>query len=234
VTRTIIAIGFGVVSLLRAADGSRQFVEVTHTENADLPSGGTLRLPNSTGYLTVEGWDRPDVEITTVKTTADDAGEREKATHEIASHHLVVQRHGDDLVVSTNSPWYSNRDLEYRIKAPFSARLIVNHHIGNVNVDGLTGDIEVSLRDGEIIMHLPEDGHYNIHAKCDIGNVNSDYPGEEKRQWWLIGHRIENGTSPAAPHKLDLRVKVGDIVILKARGPKPLEPLVAAPKANGS
>lgn len=219
------AIGF--VSLLGAADGSRGFVEVTHTEKVDFPSGGTLRLPNSRGYLTVEGWDGPDVEITTVKTINDNAGEREKVTHQLDSHHLAVQRHGDEVVVTTNSYWYSNLDLEYRIKAPFSARLMVSHRSGNVNVDGLTGDIDISLRDGEIILHLPEDGRYDINAKCGIGNVKSDFPGDEKRLAWLIGHRIENGNSSSAPHKVNLRVKTGDIVILKTRVPKLPEPPIA-------
>jgi hypothetical protein len=221
--RTLIAIGF--VSLLSAADQSRGLVEVTHTEKVDFPSGGTLRLPNSRGFLTVEGWDGPDVEITTVKTVNDNAGEREKATHQLESHHLAVRRNGGEVVVTTNSYWYSNLDLEYRIKAPFSTRLIVSHRSGNVNVDGLTADIDISLRDGEIILHLPEDGRYDINAKSGIGNVTSDFPGDEKRLGWLFGHRIENVNS--APHKLNLRVKTGDIVILKTRVPKPAEPLIA-------
>ena len=31
--------------------------------------GGTIRLDNSYGYLTVEGWDEPEVEITVTKST---------------------------------------------------------------------------------------------------------------------------------------------------------------------
>jgi len=216
---TRILLTMSTALLLRAAGGdSRQFVEVTHVEHVDFPSGGTLRLPNSTGVLTVEGWDRPDVEITTVRTIHDDAAEREKATHDLESHHLTVERRGDEVVITANAPWFN--DLEYRVKAPSSAKLIANHNSGEVIVDGMAGDIDVNLHAGDLLLHLPEDGGYDINAKCAIGSINSDYPGQEKRMGWLFGHRIENGNSPGAVHKLNLKVKVGDILILKTRVPK--------------
>jgi hypothetical protein len=82
------------------------------------------------------------------------------------------------------------------------------------------------------LLHLPEAGPYNIHAKSDCGNVNSDFPGQKKRTWWLT-QRAANEDSPTAP-KLNLKVVFGDIVILKTRVPKPPGPLLPAPKATGS
>jgi hypothetical protein len=227
-----VALMFGAAALLHAADAPREFVEVMHSEHVDFPVGGTLRMLHSTGDLTIEGWDRSDVEITTSKMIADDPSERAKATHDLDAHHLVVKREGNGLVVAANSAWYTNLHLEYTIKAPYSAHLVVNHRSGDVYVDGLLGDIDVFLREGEVVLHLPENEKYSIHARCDIGNVYSDYQGEEKQLWWLIGHRIEGGNAPSAPHKLNLRVRVGDIVILKASGNKPAEPPVPV-KANG-
>ncbi len=54
---------------------------MSKTERMDFPAGGTLRFTNSVGVLTVEAWDRPVVEITTIKSTRGeyDASEREKA-----------------------------------------------------------------------------------------------------------------------------------------------------------
>src|ERR1022692_3161649 len=126
----------------------------------------------------------------------------------------------------------SRFDLEYHIKAPSTARIIASHDVGDVNIDGLVGDIQVTLLQGEIMLHLPEDGEYNINAKSQFGNVNSDFPGPEKRRWWLLGHRSVNENSQAA-HKLTLRVGFGDIVILKTRVPAPPGPLTPAPKAGG-
>jgi DUF4097 and DUF4098 domain-containing protein YvlB len=120
--------------------------------------------------------------------------------------------------------------MEYRIKAPSAARLIVTHDVGEVNVHNLTGNIDVTLLQGEIMLHLPEDGKYAINAKSDYGNVRSDFPGEEKRRrWFPPGHRFLNEGS-GSDHTLNLKVGYGDIIILKTRVPTPPEPLIRAPK----
>jgi hypothetical protein len=246
--RIVALIGFGAGCLLAAASEPRQKAQVTRTERIDFPAGGTLRLPNSIGVLTVEAWDRPDVEITTIKSTKVeyDAHEREIAAHQLESVSVVAERRGNELVVTTNCPRHwpfpppnildaftkeAEFDLEYRIKAPATARVVADHNVGEVNIDGFTGDIQVTLRKGEIMLHLPEEGRYDIHAKSKFGDVNNDFPGEEKRRWWVFGHRIVHEDSPA-PHKLDLRVKFGDIVILKTHVPKSPDPLIPASKSE--
>jgi Putative adhesin len=222
----------------------RQKVEVSKTQRFDFPSGGTLRFRNSVGLLTVEAWDRADVEITTIKSTKAevDASERDKATHDLDRVHIATERHGDELVVSTSFPAHRpfgifyplsgriNFDLEYRIKAPANARIIADHTLGQVNIDGLAGDIQVALAQGEILLHLPEDEKYNIHAKSDFGNVNSEF-SEETRRGWLLGHRSVD-ENPGA-HKLDLKVGFGDIVILKINVPKSPDSTPSTPKTKG-
>lgn len=242
--RISMLIGFGAGCLLLADDAPKQKVQVSKTVRMDFPSGGALRLTHSVGTLTVEAWDRSDVEITTIKSTKGTytTSEREKATQELDKVRVTAERRGDELVITTDFPHggafppyplgETNFDLEYRIKAPSTARLVAKHGVGEVNVDGLVSDIQVKLVEGEILLHLPEEGRYKINAECTIGNVNSDYPGQEKRRFWLIGHRILNENSPAA-HTLNLRVGFGDIVILKTRVPKPAEPLASAPKPEG-
>ena len=246
------AIGFETACLLLAADQPKQDepkqkAQVSKTQRIDFPSGGTLRLKNSVGVLTVEAWDRPDVEITTIKSTKADieAGEREKAMRDLDRRvNVATERRGDELVVTTNFPRHrpfgvfyplsgnTSFDLEYRIKAPASARIAVDHSLGEVNIDSLAGDIQVTLAQGEILLHLPEEQKYSIHAKSAFGNVSSDFSGPETRAWWLLGHRSIDENS-AAPHKLNLRVGFGDIVILKTRLPKPAGPITPAPKTEG-
>lgn len=247
----LVATGLGTGCLLLAADAPKQNertqkVQVRKTEHVDFPSGGTLRLKNSVGVLTVEAWDRSDVEITTIKSSkADiDAGGREKATRKLNQVNVTAERHGNELVVTTNFPrhrpfWLpyplsgnKSFDLEYRIKVPASARIVADHSLGDVNIDSLFGDIQVTLAQGEILLHLPEEQKYSIHAKSSFGSVSSDFSEPEKRRVWLLGHQsvVENS---AAPHKLNLKVGFGDIIILKARAPKSSEPSSAAPKTEG-
>src|SRR5271169_1931131 len=127
-----LAVVFGVSCLLLADDEPRQKVQVVHTERMDFPSGGLLRFKNSVGELTVEGWDRPDVEITTVKSTKDAlaAPDREKASRQLDQVQVSVQRQGEELVITTAIPWRRGLppdfDLDYNIKAPRDAKLAVN------------------------------------------------------------------------------------------------------------
>jgi hypothetical protein len=238
-------IGLGASCLLLAVTQLGQKVEISKTDRVDFPPGGVLRLTNSIGFLTVEGWDNPQVEVTTVKTTkrAVPMGEREKASAELDKVRVTVERRGDGVLIATDfprhrvwpppAPWGhpASFDLEYHIRAPRNARLVVaNHDVGEVHVDDWTGDIDVTLLQGEILLHLPEEGKYAIDARSDYGNVNCDFPGEEKRTRWLAGHWwwSENSTGT---HKLNLKVGYGDVVILKTQ--VPAEP-TAGPGAKPS
>jgi hypothetical protein len=248
--RILAAIGLGTGCPLLAADKPKdepkQKVQVSKTERIDFPSGGTLRFRNSVGVLTVEAWDRPDVEMTTIKSTKVeiDATKREKATHELDRVSVAAERKGDELVIATTFPGHRpfrtfyplsgepNFDLEYHIKAPANAKIIADHTFGDVNIDGLASDIQVNVAQGEILLHLPQDEKYSINAKSDFGSVNSDFSELEKRMGWLLGHKSVDENS-AAPHKLNLKVGFGDIVILKIRIPKSPEPTAEAPKPAG-
>jgi hypothetical protein len=199
-------IGFGTSCLSAAAGEPKQKTQPTKTERIDFPAGGTLRLANSIGVLAVEAWDCPDVEITKIKsaTVEHDAHEREKAAHELESVRIVCERRRNELVVTTNCAGHrpflpanipdplakeAEFDLDYHIKAPGAARIIADHGVGEVDIDGFAGASEVALRKGEIMLDLPEEGRYDIQAKSKFGDVKNDFPGEEKRRWWVIGHR---------------------------------------------
>jgi hypothetical protein len=214
-----LAVLMGMSCLLFADDEARQKVQVTHTERADFPSGGWLRFRNSSGELTVEGWDRPDIEIATIKSTTAEysSRDREKASHELDKVRISVERQGNDLVSTTTSPrgWGLSPgfDMWYNVKVPMNAALAVRHRSGEVHVDNLTSDIQVTVCSGGVTLNLPQGGQYSIDARSGIGGVISDFPGHEKRRPWLFGHRFAQETSAA--HRLHLRVGFGDITILK-------------------
>ena len=225
---------FGVLgaSCVLLAEETKQKVQVATTEHMDFAPGGILRLINSTGELTVEGWDQPGLEITTIKSTKEsyDSRDRQKAAVGLDRVNVKVERHGDELVITTGFPRHRlfpppspfgaavDFNLEYDIKVPRSARLLIDHNIGEVHVDDITGDIQVRARQGEITLHLPADRQYAIDAKSEVGSVNPDFPGQDKRKPWLVGHQFRQSTSTAA-QKLQLRTGYGDIIILQMRKP---------------
>jgi hypothetical protein len=210
---------FGMSCLLSAAE-PKQKVRVEHTERVDFPSGGLLRLKNSAGEVSVEGWDRPDVEITTIKSIYT-SRDRDKASRDLDKVRIAAKRQGDELVITTDFPGLASHlgaaSLEYYIKAPMSARLAANHGTGEVHVDSLTSDIHVTVLNGGITLRLPPEGQYDINARSDLGDVTSDFPGRKKRRPWLLGYQYMRGKPEA--HKLYLRAGYGDITILKIRKP---------------
>src|ERR1700733_13692914 len=123
--RILAFIAFGTASLLLAADEPASQLQVSHTDRAEFPSGGTLKLVNSNGALTVEAWDQPGIEITTIKYLKPgfEASDREKAAHELEALHVKVERSGNEVVVTSESPKHSNSDIEFHIKAPSAAAL---------------------------------------------------------------------------------------------------------------
>jgi hypothetical protein len=225
-----LSVVFGVSCLLFAGDEPKQKVQVVHTEHADLPTGGLLRLKNSFGELTVEGWDRPDVEITTIKSTKTEyaAQDRERVSGELEKVRVSVERQSEGLVVTTDFPHHrglpfaslwraTDLDLEYHIKVPVNANLAVDHGAGEVYVDNLVSDIHVTVRNGGITLLLPQEAAYNIDAKSDLGGVTAGSPGSDKRKPWLLGHQFVQRTA-AAP-SLYLRAGFGDITILRMQQP---------------
>jgi hypothetical protein len=101
-TRRLILI-FGLCCLLVTAEGPKQKIQVSNTQRLDFSSGGLLTLRNSLGEFWIRGADQPDVLITTTKSTKAeyDAPNREKGAHELDQVLTTVERHGDELVVTT-------------------------------------------------------------------------------------------------------------------------------------
>jgi hypothetical protein len=69
-THRLAAVVFGFSVLGCAQEKApKQSFEVTETERVSFLAGGTVEVNNSYGYLTVEGWDEPEVEVTVAKST---------------------------------------------------------------------------------------------------------------------------------------------------------------------
>src|SRR5579863_3926382 len=72
---------------LRAEDSKQ--VRVANTDRVNFAPGGLIRLDNSYGDVTVEGWDRSEVEITMIKTMPFDYDVKHPS---VASQHLEAVR----------------------------------------------------------------------------------------------------------------------------------------------
>lgn len=223
-----------------AEKGTKQSFEVSKTERVDFQPGGTVLLDNSYGYLTVEGWDEPAVEITVTKSTnrfyEPEPKEKAKAEKRFQEIGVVAERRSDkEFAISTATPVrhnfissilpqrriivtlpkHSQRGVtvEYTVHVPRDSRLVVRHDNGYVWVSDVTGDIEVRSHTGDMIVMLPDPGPYSIDARTRLGSVSSDFIGKAKNlSQFLVGTHFTYA-SQAPSRRVYLRMGRGSITI---------------------
>ena len=99
---------------------------------------------------------------------------------------------------------------------PRKSRLVIHHHIGDVVVTDVGGDVDATNGAGDILVQLRDPDHYTIDAKTRFGAVYSDI--KDPRHHGVIGERlVDDGTTPA--HHVNVRVGAGGISIQKLDGP---------------
>jgi hypothetical protein len=235
-----IAFGFGLLSIgsLRAQAGPKQSFETTSTERVNFTPGGTIHLQNSYGYLSVEGWDEPEVEITVTKSTDKfyEPRQENRAKRNFDDIQVATKRNSDhDVAISTTLParnslftsvlpsgrivvtWPLQKNkrgitTECRIRVPRTSRLVIQHDKGYVWVSDVTGDIEVRSHTGDMIVLLPDPGPYSIDARTRMGSVTSDFAGRTKSQF-LIGTRFGLASEDEPVKQVHLRMGRGSITI---------------------
>jgi len=220
-----VAAAMGTAAPSFGQSGVRKLVEIATTEHVPFQAGGTLHLNGSFGDLSVEGWDRPEVEITLTKTLDNlyDPSRQADAAKLAERVHVTAERRSDtDLEINTTVPHYSRWThpfgsnggvmLTWRIRAPRQTKLEIRHRDGGVFVQGIVSDIEAAGRAGDIVLILPEPEteHYTIDAKTRIGGVYSDFAGERRRTMTGLKYALA-GSAPV--RRVQLRMGVGGITI---------------------
>jgi hypothetical protein len=213
-----------------AEDGFPQSFETTTTGRVSFPPGGTIRLNGSYGYLSVEGWDESQVEVTIIKSTDRfyQPGREVDAKRRLELIHVVTERRSEtELAITTSRARHSNWappllrttkagvTVEYRIRAPRGSRLVIHHDTGYICVSDITGGIEARSHTGDMIVMLPAPGPYSIDAKSRMGSVTSDFTG-------AAGHQLVVGTRFARAgdglsRRVYLRMGRGSITIKESR-----------------
>jgi hypothetical protein len=232
--QNLICIGLALSYFVAAGevipDDVNQKIQVTNTQRQDIAPGEVLHLKNSIGNLTVEGWTRDYVEITTIKSTkaAYASAQRQDGAKMLDTVRIGVARQGGEVQITTEFPQPASHarffhgvpqfNLEYQIKVPRDARLVVDHGAGEVNVQNLANDIQVTvLHQGQVTLYLSPESKYAIEASAKYGGISSNLPGHVKRSRSRLGQYFKYQTSPAS-HKMSLKVGSGDILILTTPG----------------
>jgi hypothetical protein len=245
-TRKLAAVLFGLSVMATAVpifaaqgpgeQGPKQSFEVSSTERVNFLPGGSISLNNSYGYLTVEGWDSPEVEITVTKSTNRfyQPEQKQKAEQGFEQVRVIAERRSDkELAISTTlpvrhgfpssilpsgriivtMPKTSKRGVtvEYAVHVPRDSRVVVHQDTGYVWVSDVTGDIEVDSHTGDMIVMLPDPGPYSIDARTRMGSVSSDFAGQGHKQFLVGSHFVHAGQ--ATSRRIFLRMGRGSITI---------------------
>jgi hypothetical protein len=232
-TSKLAAVLFGSIAM---AAPLQQPFESTATQRVSFPPGGAIDVTNSYGYLTVEGWDEPEVEITVTKSTNGfyPSERKDQAMQAFDQIRVAAERRSDkELAISTTLParrgfpfsllppgrfivampksTKRGVTVEYTVHAPRDSRLTVHQDTGYVWVSDVTGDIEVDSHTGDMIVMLPGPGPYAIDARTGMGSISSDLTGRGNKTW-LVGSRFVNA-GPGASRRVVLRMGRGCITI---------------------
>lgn len=244
-TRKLAAVVFGLSAMGTAfpmfaaqgpgETGPKQSFEATSTERVNFLPGGTISLNGSYGYLTVEGWDEPEVEITVTKSTDRfyEPEQKEKAEKHFDEVRVASERRSDkELAIATMLPAHgfpssilpsrriivtmpktSKRGVtvEYTVHVPRDSRVVVHHDNGYVWVSDVTGDIEVDSHTGDLIVMLPNPDAYSIDARTGMGSVSSDLMGRGHKRFLVGSHFVHAGQAPS--RRIFLRMGRGSITI---------------------
>jgi hypothetical protein len=171
----------------------------------------------------VEGWDRPEVEITVTKSTNSlhTTKESDNARKRLDLIAVTMDRKSaSELTIATAFPsrtltrlcrGKSDVILEYRIHVPRNSNLVVHHDSGTVLMSDVTGDVQATARAGDIVLTIPAGGSYSIDARTRFGPVESDFGGAASGHK-LVGRQL--AFAPASPrHRIFLRAGLGGIYV---------------------
>lgn len=212
----------------RGEGGIQPPPEKTTTEHVDFAPGGTIRINGSYGDLSVEGWDRPEVEVTVIKTLpyASKPKPPQQSTATLDQVRIVTEHKSPpELTISTELPArhpagippftrHTTHGLmaEYEIHVPRDSRLWIQHGTGTVSVNGVSGDIDARVGRGDLLLWLPP-GSYALDARTLLGIVSSDLDGAAHNRY-LIGESFAQA-NPLPAHRLHLRMGFGGITLKK-------------------
>ena len=224
----LLAIAAVAVLPLLAADRFKQTIDATHTDRFNVSAAGTIRLENSFGEVDIDGWDRPEVVVEVFRSTENfyDTKDNPGAQRRLESIQVTAKQDGNDVTISTAYPPLgifrhplsrrSDVEIKYRVHAPRASKLIIDDNRGGVNVYDIAGDIHATVINGQVTLTLASAGQYAINAQTKLGTVDSDFEGHDQHH--LLGEDFSLQAKSSTAN-LYLRVRVGDIVILRLNGP---------------
>jgi hypothetical protein len=172
--------------------------EETHTDSREFVSGGYIHVRLSVGDLHIKRGDSSKIQLRyTVKSR------RESHVREA---HVDFDVRGNDATVEFHAPGSGNTQFDVELEVPANTHLEVHQKVGDLSVENIEGDKDLSLGVGDIRISTEHSGYRLVKASTGIGDVDSDGYGETSG--WLGKTLKYQGDGK---YELRAHVGVGDI-----------------------
>jgi hypothetical protein len=174
--------------------------EETHSDTRDFVAGGFLHVRLSVGDLRIKRGEGNKISWSyTVRS------HRERNVKE---SRVDFDVRGSDASIDFHAPYGSNTEFDVELEVPANTSLDVHEKVGDLTVEEIEGDKDLSLGVGDIRVAKEPSGYRLVHASTGIGDVDSDGYGETSG--WL-GKRLRYHGD--GKYELRAHVGVGDITL---------------------
>jgi len=173
--------------------------EESHSDVRDFVSGGTLHVRLSVGDLRILRGESNKIRLHyTVKSRRESHVKNAKVDFEVRGSDASIAFHASG----------NNTQFDVELEVPQNTNLDVHEKVGDLTVEDIEGDKELTLRVGDIHVDAVHSGYRLMHASTSIGDVNSNGYGETSG--WLGKTLKYHGDGK---YELRAHVSVGDITL---------------------
>jgi hypothetical protein len=191
----VILLGLLLVPLCAASDWQ---YEETHTDAREFVSGGYMHVRFSVGDLHIRRGDSTNIRLQyTVKSRRESNVKDARVDFNVS---------GNDATVVFHAPSSGNTQFDVELEVPANTHLDVHQKVGDLTVESIEGDKDLSLGVGDIRISSEYSRYRLVKASTGIGDVNSDGYGET--HGWLGKTLKYQGDGK---YELRAHVGVGDI-----------------------
>jgi hypothetical protein len=173
--------------------------EETHSDSREFAAGGKLHVQMSVGDMHIHRGDSTRISLRyTVKS---------RHERNVKESRVDFDVHGSDATIEFYGP-RSNTQFDVDLEVPQNTDLEVHGKVGDMTVEDVQGNKDLSLGVGDIRVSKDQSGYQVVRASTGIGDVNGDGYGETSG--WLgktLKYRGEG------KYELRAHVGVGDITL---------------------
>jgi hypothetical protein len=172
--------------------------EETHSDARDFAAGGMVHVRLNVGDLHIRRGDSNKIHLSyTIKSRHESHVKNARVDFDVR---------GNDASLEFHAPTGGNTQFDVELEVPENTNLDVHEKVGDLSVENIEGDKDLSLSVGDIRIANGHSGYRLVNASAGIGDVNGEGYGETSG--WLGKTLKYRG---AGKYELRAHVGVGDI-----------------------